>query len=178
ALDVFHRLDGAHQDGAGIAILFGRGVEAVVHAVDQINVGDASFAVHERGATPRTAASVRGGVMRADVRLGLDDAAGAADALVVDVDKHLPKQVAGDGKRRSRVKIAVESNANGYSERPASCANKMASATSRMLLREFMLSRWMRRNASDSFKFCESMSTPLARSTSLRVSRISCVWAR
>ena len=55
------------------------------------------------------------------------------------------------------------------------CVSRIASATSRIDLRLFIESRWMRWNASDSFKPAVSISTPFARSTILRVLSASLV---
>src|ERR1700694_4490672 len=47
---ILKRFDGAHQNRAWVALDLGDRVEAVVHAVDQINVRDASPRVHQRPA--------------------------------------------------------------------------------------------------------------------------------
>src|SRR5205807_9903485 len=55
----------------------------------------------------------------------------------------------------------------------SSSASRIASATSRMDLRLFMLSRWMRLKASLSLSLYFSIRTPLAFSTTLRVASAS-----
>src|SRR5205823_2363104 len=145
-------------------------VEAVVHAVHEVNVGNARFAVHDLGPSFTADPGVRSQIGRADVCLGFENAARA-----IAVNQDAAQHVTGNLEGCARVKIPSE---DAQRLRPASWASRIASATSRIDLREFMLSRWMRRNASASLRFWLSINTPFARSTSLRVSSVSCVWAR
>ena len=69
------RLQGADEHAAGLARGAGDRVEAVVDAVVQVDVGEAAVAVEE-GVAAGPERGVRGGVLWAQVRLGLDDAAG------------------------------------------------------------------------------------------------------
>ena len=80
--------------------------------------------------------------MLADVAFGLDDAASAPDAMLINVNQVSAEHVAGHDQGWPRVKLARQwFGAGCQRERPASWASRIASATSRMLLREFMLNR-------------------------------------
>ena len=135
---VFERLDRAHEHGAWVALDLGNRVEAVVHTIDQVHVGHARLAIHQCSAPARSAASVRRGVVGPDVRFGFDDPARAADAVVRRVDEDLAEHLPRDEQRWARVKGAREA---AQRPRPASWASRIASATSRIDLREFMLRR-------------------------------------
>src|SRR4029453_7583280 len=64
----------ADQHGAGLTVALGDDVDAVVHAVGEVDVGVAGVAEHDGVARRAPAlAAVRGGVVR--VGLDLDDAA-------------------------------------------------------------------------------------------------------
>jgi hypothetical protein len=65
----------AAQHGGGVALGPGDGVEAVVDAVDQVHVSEPRRAEHHCGAGRPPARGVVGKVVRAEVRLGLDDLA-------------------------------------------------------------------------------------------------------
>src|SRR5690606_35553454 len=85
------QLDGAHQHRVRLAFGLAHGVEQLVHAVDQVDVGGAGRAV-QRARAPRSAPrGVAGQVGLAQVRLGLDDAPGAQLA-VVPHHQQLPEQ--------------------------------------------------------------------------------------
>src|SRR5581483_5424583 len=84
-VDAVTRLQRAYQDRPGNAIAVGDDVEAVVHAVDQVDVGAAGRPEHDRRAGSAPARGVRGEIVRADVRFDLHDAAvEAAAGSVVD----------------------------------------------------------------------------------------------
>src|SRR5438093_634259 len=90
------RLGAADEDRRPEPLRLGREVEAVVHAVDAIHVGEPGRTEHRVVPRRRSRAGVRGG-LGADVRLDLDQARGLA---VVGED--LAEEVAGDDERRPR----------------------------------------------------------------------------
>ena len=67
------RLDGADQYTPRCGACFGGYIQAVVHAVDQVDVGMATGAVQHFGSLGTTVPGVRGWVVLAQVRLNLDD---------------------------------------------------------------------------------------------------------
>ena len=71
------RLDRANQHGGGQSLGLGDNVEAVVHPVDKVHVGDPGTPVHDRVARRPAEPGVRRQVVLADVRLDLDDPPGA-----------------------------------------------------------------------------------------------------
>jgi hypothetical protein len=70
-------------------------VEAVVHAVDEVDVGAAGWAEEGGVVGSEAAEGVRGGVGEAEVGLDLDDAAG--EALAVEIaDEEFAEEGSGD----------------------------------------------------------------------------------
>src|SRR5437868_11969769 len=92
AVRILERLDGPDQHRARVAVSFGDRVEAVMHPVDQINVGDAGFPVHERSAPLWPTPRVRCRVVRPNVRLRLNNAASASQ-VAVDVDERFSEEL-------------------------------------------------------------------------------------
>ncbi len=93
-VDAGERLDGADQHGGRGAGHAGHHVEAVIHPVDKVHVGDARRPAHDRVAAGRAEARVRGQVLRAAVGLDLDDAPDPSPGLVV-ADEERAEQAAG-----------------------------------------------------------------------------------
>src|SRR5438552_11023131 len=99
----FERLERAHQHRLGHLGRLAHDVHAVVHAVDEVDVGVAGRAPHHLvpwRAVP--ARAVRGAVGGATVGLDLDDAA-RGQARPGLVDEYLPEQRAGDAEGRLEV---------------------------------------------------------------------------
>ena len=106
------RLDGADEQCGRPTGRFGDDVQAVVHPVDKVHVGDAGRPVHHRVAGGPPEAGVRRPVLLADVRLELDDPALAAvDRAFASVagplaDQTRPQQPAGRRERRPAEELA------------------------------------------------------------------------
>jgi len=95
-LDAVDGGDGADEDSAGFAGEMGGCVEAVVHAVDEVDVGAAGWAEEGEVIGGEAAVGVRGGVGEAEVGFDLGDAAG--EALAVEIaDEEFSEEGSGDG---------------------------------------------------------------------------------
>ena len=94
-LDAIDGGDGADEDSAGLAREVRGGVEAVVHAVDEVDVGAAGWAEEGKVVGGEAAVGVRGGVGEAEVGFDLDDAAGEPFAVEI-VDEKLAEEGSGD----------------------------------------------------------------------------------
>ena len=93
-LDAVDGGDGADEDSAGFAGEVGGGVEAVIHAVDEVDVGAAGWAEEDGVVGGEAAVGVGGGVGEAEVRFDLGDAAG--EALAVEItDEELAEEGSG-----------------------------------------------------------------------------------
>ena len=111
------RLDGADQHGGGAALGLGDDVQALVHPVDKVHVGDPRRPEHDRVARRPAEAGVRGAVVLADVRLDLDDppdAAGRARPPAV-ADEVRAEQRPRGVERRAGEELARERRARGGS---------------------------------------------------------------
>ena len=90
-LDAVDGSDGADEDSAGFAGEMGGGVEAVVHAVDEVDVGVSGRAEEGEVVGGEASVGVGGGVGEAEVGLDLGDAAG--EALAVEIaDEELAEE--------------------------------------------------------------------------------------
>lgn len=86
--DFFDGFERAHEHGHGFVELAADDVEAVVHAVSEVDVGGAGLRVHRFVAFgPSAVVGVAGAVVYADVGLGLDYAAREAGAVGEDPDE-------------------------------------------------------------------------------------------
>src|ERR1035438_6684385 len=105
AFDILHRLNGAQQDGGGMTFPFRDHVHAVVHAIDQVNIGMARRPEHDFGPLRPPARGVRRKVMRAEVGLHFHD---AANPLTATGSAHeiFAEQVPGDFNRVPVIKRA------------------------------------------------------------------------
>src|SRR6185437_908491 len=106
-LDAAHWFHGANEHRARRAFGARDGIEAPVHAVDEIDVGDAWGAVERRSARCAARGGVAGEVVLADVRLGLDDAAGG-DAVGRSAFEYRTEQLTRDLLGGAVVEIARE----------------------------------------------------------------------
>ena len=77
-VDTLQRKDASDQHGSRKAIRFGHHIQAIVHAVDEIDVREASGAVHGPVALGASVCGVAGQIIFADISLDLDDAPGGA----------------------------------------------------------------------------------------------------
>ena len=89
-LDAVDGGDGADEDSASLAGEMGGCVEAVVHAVDEVDVGVAGWAEEGEVVGGEAAEGVGGGVGEAEVGLDLGDAAG--EALAVEIADEEPAE--------------------------------------------------------------------------------------
>jgi len=103
------RFDGTHEQGRGPAFGFGHDVQAAVHPVDKVHVGDPGPSEHRRIAPGPPESGVGRLVLDPDVRLELDDSAGSsavrilpnelrADQVPGGVERRLGKNRAGDDR--------------------------------------------------------------------------------
>lgn len=76
--------DGADEDAAGGAVGLGGDVEAIVHAVDEIDVGVAGGTINDFGAGGDAAGGVGGFVVETEIGLDLGDGGGE-----IAMDQHL-----------------------------------------------------------------------------------------
>ena len=70
----------------------GHDVQAVVHAIDQVDIGMTGRAEHDLGARGAAASRVGGKVVRAQIRLGLDDPPDLT-AVIDAADEELAQEV-------------------------------------------------------------------------------------
>ena len=91
------------EDGAGKAFRLRDDVQAVVHAVDHVDIGPAAGAEHHRGSCGLSPGGVAGEVVGSEVGLDLHDAAGKCPAVVLS-QKNLPQKVPGHFLRRAFIK--------------------------------------------------------------------------
>ncbi len=98
-------LQGANQYCGGMTFALGHGVDEIMDPVVQIHVGETRRTVERRVAGCGTWRRMTGGIVFADVRLGLDDDAGR-DSAGRAMHEDLAQQLLRDGERRPFVKIA------------------------------------------------------------------------
>ncbi|MDX6634201.1 MAG: hypothetical protein QOF06_404 [Solirubrobacterales bacterium] len=96
------RFQGTDQDGGGLALGFGDGIEEAVDSVGEIDVGVAGRAEEDSGALGQADVGVAGGVVGL-VALGLDD-----DAPAPLVEESAADQLAGDVVDRAVKELALE----------------------------------------------------------------------
>ena len=106
-LDAVDGGDGADEDSTSFAGEMGGCVEAVVHAVDEVDVGAAGWAEEGEVIGGEAAVGVGGGIGEAEVGLDLDDAAGEALAVQI-ADEKLAEEGPGDDLGRAGVEGAWE----------------------------------------------------------------------
>ena len=95
SLDAVDGGDSADEDSAGFAGEMGGCVKAVVHAVDEVDVGATGWAEEGSVVGGEAAEGVRGWVGEAEVGLDLGDA--AREALAVEIaDEELAEEGSGD----------------------------------------------------------------------------------
>src|SRR5271157_2115072 len=80
-VDVADRFEGAEENGGGVVARAGHDVQAVVHAIDQVDIGMTGRAEHDLGAPGAAAGRVGSEVVRAQIRFGLDDPPDLAAAI-------------------------------------------------------------------------------------------------
>ena len=94
-LDSLERFDGADQKCGRCAAWFGHHVQAVVHPVDKVHVGQARRSEHDPVARRLTEASVRCPVVASDVCLDLDDPPDSAAGGILPDEPCADERVAG-----------------------------------------------------------------------------------
>jgi hypothetical protein len=97
-VDAGERLEGAKEDAAGFAIRLAGDVEAIVIAVDEVNVGVARRAEKNGGSSGVAGGGVRGEIVFAEIGFDLDDAGGKMEWAIV-AKKDFAQEVAGDAAR-------------------------------------------------------------------------------
>jgi hypothetical protein len=101
------RFQGAEQDASGLAIGFAGDVEAVVSAIDEIDVGVAGWAEEHGIAGGEAGGGVGGGIVLAEVSFDFDDAGGEGDSPTF-ANQDLAQEFAGDAARIAGVEGAGE----------------------------------------------------------------------
>src|SRR5438093_1491837 len=99
----FEGLEGADEHGSGEPRALGHGVQTPVHPIGEVDVGRART-LEQAGVAARAACAiaVRGGVMGAEVGLGLDDTAGGPAAAEL-AQENMAQKPTRDLRSRSRV---------------------------------------------------------------------------
>ena len=115
------RLERAQEHCAGTGAVFAsHDIEAVVHAVDKVDVGVADRAVHRCRSTRQAGAGMAGLVGRPAVGLGLDDATDRQAAVNLDerpvcrADRGRPRRSAGQRSVRSMGSSAATPSPRGF----------------------------------------------------------------
>ena len=80
ALDVLNGFNGAQEDGSGMPFPFGDDVHAIIHAVNEINIGMAGRTEHDASSLGKALGRMSGEIMWAEVSFDLDNAADSFDA--------------------------------------------------------------------------------------------------
>ena len=80
-LGPFAGFDGPDQDRGGEAFGLGHRIEQPVHAVGEVDIGDARAAIHDCRAGRPAGAGMAGQVLLADVRFGFSDHAAQAHPI-------------------------------------------------------------------------------------------------
>jgi len=81
ALDVLYGFDCAQQHSGGMAFRFGDNVHAIMHAIDEIDVGMAWWTEHHLGPRGQAFRRMRGKVMNSKVRFDFNNSTYALDAV-------------------------------------------------------------------------------------------------
>jgi len=121
-LNPFQRLDRADENCGRRPGRFGDDIEAVVHPVDKVHVGDAGWPEHDGVAGGSAEAGVGGEIGLADVGLDLHDSAGSAAAGgIVDQAgaEESPGGVEGGAGEDGPVEGRQRSRLSGWGRRPA-----------------------------------------------------------
>ena len=92
------RFEGAEQDASGAAFGFAGDVEAVVVAVDEIDVGVAGWAEEDGIAGGEAGGGVGGGIVLAEIGFDFDDAGGEGGSAAF-TNQHLAQEFASDATR-------------------------------------------------------------------------------
>ncbi len=95
--------EGPNQNATRFAFLIGYYIQALVHAVDEIDVGTARRPEQHIGARCAAARGVRGQVLEAKIRFGLDNGAGS-----LSMQEHAAEQIACYIRRRPLKKGKIE----------------------------------------------------------------------
>lgn len=106
-LDAVDGGDGANEDSASFAKEMGGCVDAVVHAVDEVDVGSAGWAEEGEVVGGEAAVGVGGGVGEAEVGFDLGDAAGKTLAVEI-ADEELAEESSGYDLGRAGIEAPWE----------------------------------------------------------------------
>lgn len=106
-LDALQRFQSAEKHSPGLSVGLTRHVQAIVVAVDEVNVGVAGWSEQHRSAGGLADERVGSGVILSKVSLDLDDAASQARLSAV-THQHLAKKFAGHAPRIAGEKGAVK----------------------------------------------------------------------
>src|SRR5271156_29576 len=91
--DAAHRLDCAEQDASRVAVALARHIQAVMIAVDEINVGVAGRSVQNCSAGGVAGGGVGGGIVFPEISFDLDDAGRQTELSAVS-HQHLAEEFA------------------------------------------------------------------------------------
>ena len=103
AFDIFHRLNGAQQNCRRMAFAFGHDVHAVIHSVDEINIGVTRRAEHDFGSLRPSLGRMCGQIVRAEISFDFNDSADTFHAVQL-ADKMFSEQFVRDENRIAIVK--------------------------------------------------------------------------
>jgi len=93
--DILHRFDRSQQHGGRMTFALGYHIHAVVHSVDQINVGVSRWTEHDFCATGQALGGMCGEIVRSEICLHFYNPADPLPA-VRKVNKEFPEQFPGD----------------------------------------------------------------------------------
>jgi hypothetical protein len=109
-------LEGADEDAAGLAVWEAGEIQTEVHAVDEVDVGEAGRSEEDGVACGLTGEGVGGGVVEAEVGFDFEDAAGEVFA-VEGADEELAEEVARDELGRLELEAARQGGGHGLGVR-------------------------------------------------------------
>jgi len=104
-LNSSERLEGAKQNSSSFSVRKTTYVEAVVVAVDEVDVRNPRRAKQDSIAGGSSAGGMSGGIIQAEIGLDFHDPRGQA-LFAFAAQEYLAQQVAADGSRIARVEVA------------------------------------------------------------------------
>lgn len=106
-LNVLNRFQCPEQYGGSLAFGLGHDIHAIVHAINEINVGVAGRAEHRSGPGGESFGRVRGEIMRAQVGFHLDDPADSLEPFD-SVNQIFTEQFSGHQRGIPGIKASVK----------------------------------------------------------------------
>ena len=93
--EFLHGFESAEENSRGVTVAFGNDIHAVIHPIDEIDVGVTRRAKHDFSAFGESAGGMGGEVVGTEVSLGFDDTANAGHAARL-VNEQFTEQFLGD----------------------------------------------------------------------------------